>query len=111
MQSSIILPTKMEEEEEATEYQFFDMVKTRTENTEPSTLRWSKDTVARVVGRMTDTTSGSVKYMIEWQQSPYHGFSSAFVLSKDIQPHTDMAHSKALPPGEAAKNCIVSFES
>ena len=104
-----VKPCEEDQEEKATEYQFFDMVITCTENTESSTMRWSKDTVARVVGRTTDMTSGAVKYYIEWQKSPYHGFSTACVSSEDIQPHTDCAHIEPLRPGEAAKLCMKNW--
>ena len=92
-----------------TEYQFFDMVVTRTENTGQSPLRWSKDTVARVVARHTDPTNGAMQYQIQWQQSPHHGFSTAFVFSEDIQPHIDIAHNTALPPGEEAERCMATW--
>ena len=87
-------------------YEFFDMVITVTSNNEPSTLRWSEHTVARVVCRMTHPTT---KYMIQWQPSPHHGYRSAWVSSADIRPHIDCAHTEPLPPGEAAKRCMATF--
>jgi hypothetical protein len=92
----------------AHQYQFFDMVLTRTENVQPSTLRWARGTVARVV-RMQRTSSGQVRYEIEWQTAEYQGFMSAWVTSEDIQPHSDAHGSAAAPPGQEAAYRMQSF--
>ena len=95
---------------DAREYKFFDMVMTVTKDDDSSTPRWTEGTMARVVGRMT-TSSGAVKYEIEWQKGPYYGFSTAWVTGKDLCPYTDASGAERRPPGAEAKSRMAEFKA